>query len=337
MSSETPPNKPPTASAIPPPDLSWVATLLGFLGLSLSYYGNFFGLAPPRASLLLLVSLSVFCVGVILHIVRFSQKGPYYAAAGAVGITILVGAPLYIVLGSPSPQDLIAAITQGDARTIWAAGLLVLVLVLALGTRRLIHIRIISPPLDRPDEINRKILTLLQQEGPLTDEQLSEKLERRVGPRACRERIKLLRERNYLRGPYYMLQSQHLQRLGVGHLCFITVKLKDTSVEIINEFQNFAKDDKRILEIHSLPLGADADAHDYIMKVRLSDRTDVRRMAGRFEPFITDLTTFDVVQTIQERTAIDLTYKDEVPVQDALSARPRFASRFFPFSFLARG
>jgi DNA-binding Lrp family transcriptional regulator len=259
-------------------------TAVGFLGLAAGYCATVSGSFLPEAPSVLLTSLSVLCLSGILHIVWFSQKGQPYAVAAAVCFLILNAALFHALLNSSGTRDIVALTTEGseDATKLWVAGaILVLALTLVAWMRRP------SIP-DELKDIDYGVLEKLQGEA-LTNEELIKSFGRRV------HKVQFFKRQKYIDGPVYILGRDRLNDLGVGNLCFMTVKLSDKSRENVTKFIDRVTNDWRIIEAYSV-LG-----DDYLMKVRLPDETAVVPMAEDFASLTANLTTIHVLKRIHDK------------------------------------
>ncbi len=124
------------------------------------------------------------------------------------------------------------------------------------------------------DEIDRKILCILQKEGRLPNARLAERVG--LSPPSVLERVRKMEERGVIRG--YMAQVEE-ELLGMKATVFVSVTLSFHNAEAINNFQRTILDMPEVIEAHHVT-GED----DYLLKVVLPD-------IGAYESFLLDKLT----------------------------------------------
>lgn len=120
-----------------------------------------------------------------------------------------------------------------------------------------------STDLDRTD---RRILDVLQADGRITTTDLAQRVN--LSPTATAERMKRL-----MREGYILRFSAELdpERLGLGLLVFVQVKLDRTTPDVFDAFAQAVKRVPQVLECHMV-----AGGFDYLVKARVSDMTAYR-------------------------------------------------------------
>lgn len=116
------------------------------------------------------------------------------------------------------------------------------------------------------DEMDRRILSLLQQDARLPNAEIA----RRVGmaPSATLERLRKLEERGVIQGYEVRLDPR---KLGLGLTAFIYVRSQDKAGEL--DTGDRLKVHPNVLEVHHIA-GEDC----YLVKVRATDTEDLGRL-----------------------------------------------------------
>lgn len=120
------------------------------------------------------------------------------------------------------------------------------------------------------DRFDQKILKELSREGrlPVTD------LAKRVGlsKSPCQVRLKRLQAEGYIRGYKAVIDQA---KLGLEHIAFVEVKLKDTTEQALSAFNDAVRAVPEIEQCHMI-----AGAFDYLLKVRTKDIASYRAILG---------------------------------------------------------
>jgi Lrp/AsnC family leucine-responsive transcriptional regulator len=156
------------------------------------------------------------------------------------------------------------------------------------------------------DEMDRRILSLLQQDARLPNAEIA----RRVGmaPSATLERLRKLEERGVIKGYEVRLDPR---KLGLGLTAFIFVRAQWGKAEV--DPGERIKQNPNVLEVHNIA-GEDC----YLVKVRATDAEDLGRMLERdFKslPGVVSTRTTIVLGTLKESTRIPV--PEEVGIQIA--------------------
>lgn len=120
------------------------------------------------------------------------------------------------------------------------------------------------------DKIDRKILSILQEDGRIAAVGLSERVG--LSPTSTGERLKRLQREGYIEGYGARLDPK---RLGFGLLVFVEVLLDKTTPDIFERFAKAVRAAPDVLECHMV-----AGGFDYLVKARLSDMAAYRRFLG---------------------------------------------------------
>ena len=146
-----------------------------------------------------------------------------------------------------------------------------------------------DPVLDRTD---RRILALLQQDGRISNVKLAEAVH--LSPTATLERVRRLTEQGYILG-YRARLDPH--KLGAGMLVFVEIILDRTTETVLEDFRKAVRDQPEIMECHLV-----AGGFDYLLKLRVADMEDYRRVAGRVLwrlPGVRETRTYAVMEEVK--------------------------------------
>ena len=146
------------------------------------------------------------------------------------------------------------------------------------------------------DEMDRRILSLLQQDARLPNAEIA----RRVGmaPSATLERMRKLEERGVIQGYECRVDPR---KLGLGLTAFIFVRALDKGEHDAGER---LKQHPNVLEVHHIT-GDDC----YLVKVRVSDAEDLGRMLKtdfNALPSVQSTRTTIVLGTLKESSRIPI-------------------------------
>jgi Lrp/AsnC family leucine-responsive transcriptional regulator len=115
------------------------------------------------------------------------------------------------------------------------------------------------------DEIDRQILTLLQDDGRISNVELARRIE--LSPPATYMRVKNLEEQGYLRRYVALLNAE---KVGYDLMCFVEVTLQLHSLEQIQTFRREIQGMSEVLECHHV-----TGEYDYLLKVVVSNRKEL--------------------------------------------------------------
>ncbi|MFP4152572.1 MAG: Lrp/AsnC family transcriptional regulator [Alkalispirochaeta sp.] len=149
----------------------------------------------------------------------------------------------------------------------------------------------------RLDEVNRKILSILQRDGSITNADLARLIG--LAPASTLERVKKLEQSGAIR-KYSAIVDQ--EQVGLPITAFVEIAITDHSTEAVTEFSRHVKAIPEVLECHHV-----AGNNDFLLKVVATD------IAG-YERFILDriatlanigkITTVFVLSTVKRDGAI---------------------------------
>lgn len=149
------------------------------------------------------------------------------------------------------------------------------------------------------DKIDRKILKELQQNGRISNVELS----KRVGlsPTPCLERVKRLEKNNVIKSYTALLDPG---QLDASLLVYIEISLNRTSADVFERFNQAAIELDDILECHLV-----SGDFDYLLKTRVADMSAYRKVLSQTLlklPDIKDSRTYVVMEEVKYLTSINI-------------------------------
>ncbi len=147
------------------------------------------------------------------------------------------------------------------------------------------------------DEIDRRILRRLQEDGRITNQDLAKACN--LSPSACFDRTRKLREKGYI-AAYVALLDPHLTQRPL--LIFIEVMLNRTTGDIFRQFAEATRCQPDILECHMV-----AGGFDYLIKVRMKDMAAYRKFLAEElveMPGVRETRTYAVLEEVKSTTAL---------------------------------
>jgi len=149
------------------------------------------------------------------------------------------------------------------------------------------------------DQIDRKILEILQTNSNITNAQLS--IEIGLSPAPTLERVKKLENAGIIKSYHAVLD---MASVGLGVSTFVTVSLKGHNKENIAKFMDAIKGIEEVVECHHVTGQA-----DFILKIVAADIPAYQNL------MLEKMTTIEVVDNMQS-TIILSTFKDSkvIPV-----------------------
>ncbi len=151
-----------------------------------------------------------------------------------------------------------------------------------------------SPESVELSDVDRRIITLLQQNGRKTITDLARELGMSKTP--CQMRLKKLIESGVIRGFRAVVDPA---RLGLDHVAFVEVKLSDTREQALREFNMAVRRIPEIEECHMM-----ASHFDYLLKVRTADMRRYRKvMAEHISslPHVSGTSTFVAMEMVKDK------------------------------------
>ncbi len=143
------------------------------------------------------------------------------------------------------------------------------------------------------DRLDRKILKALQQDGRITNLELSERIG--LSATATAERQKRLQREGYIHGFSAQLDPV---RLGLGLLVFVQVKLDRTTGDMFDAFADAVTKAPEVLECHMV-----AGGFDYLIKARVRDMSAYRKFLSDSVlalPGVRETNTYAVMEAVKD-------------------------------------
>ncbi len=152
------------------------------------------------------------------------------------------------------------------------------------------------PELDRFD---RAILTVLAGEGRISITDLARRIGLSKSP--TQARLRRLEKEGIITGYRALFDPI---RLGLDHVSFVEVRLRDTRESALDEFNAAVATIPEIEQCHLI-----AGNFDYLMKVRTQDMSDYRRvLAEKIStlPHVANTSTYVAMQAVKENALSDV-------------------------------
>lgn len=149
------------------------------------------------------------------------------------------------------------------------------------------------------DQIDRKLLEILQADGRIANVELAERIG--LSPPSVGERLKRLQREGFIEG-YGARLNPH--RLGFGLLVFVEVQLDKTTPDVFARFADAVRDAREVLECHMV-----AGGFDYLVKARVADMTAYRRFLGEILlalPGVRETRTYAVMEEVKRDAPLPL-------------------------------
>jgi Lrp/AsnC family leucine-responsive transcriptional regulator len=126
-----------------------------------------------------------------------------------------------------------------------------------------------SPP-RALDRVDRRILRVLQEQGRISNVELSRKVN--LSPTPCLERVRRLESDGFIKGYAARLDAG---KLDMGLLVYVQVTLDRTTTTIFDRFRQGVLAIAEVLECHMV-----AGGFDYLLKLRVPDMAAYRAVLG---------------------------------------------------------
>lgn len=118
------------------------------------------------------------------------------------------------------------------------------------------------------DSMDRRILTVLQKRGRMSNAELSERVN--LSPSACHRRVQRLEKEGYI-SDYVALVDP--RRIGLPTMAFVEITLSGQADELLEAFEREVARVPEVLECHLM-----AGKSDYLLKVVAQDTDDFARI-----------------------------------------------------------
>ena len=149
------------------------------------------------------------------------------------------------------------------------------------------------------DRIDRKILSILQEDGRIANLKLAEAVA--LSPTAVLARVQRLTREGYILGYEARLNPM---KLGAGMLVFVEVLLDRTTPNVFDQFKAAVQVHPEIMECHLL-----AGGFDYLLKTRAADMNAYRVFAGNVLwqlPGVRETRTYAVMEEVKHSSHLHL-------------------------------
>lgn len=147
------------------------------------------------------------------------------------------------------------------------------------------------------DATDRRILTVLQKEGRITNAELSERVN--LSPSACHRRVQQLEETGFIAGYVALVDAR---RLGKPTTVFVEITLESQAEDLLDAFEREVARVPDILECHLM-----AGSADYLLKIVAEDTEDFARIHRRFLsrlPGVRQMQSSFALRTVVKTTAL---------------------------------
>lgn len=149
------------------------------------------------------------------------------------------------------------------------------------------------------DRIDRNILRELQKNGRISNVELAKVVGLSATP--CMERVKRLEKSGVIKSYTALLDPQYL---NATLLVYIEIRLKRTTSDVFERFNQEVKQLDEILECHLV-----SGDFDYLLKTRVSDMSAYRKVLNQTLlalPDIKDSRTYVVMEEVKYLTSINI-------------------------------
>lgn len=149
------------------------------------------------------------------------------------------------------------------------------------------------------DATDRRILTVLQKEGRVTNAELSERVN--LSPSACHRRVQRLEEEGYIAGYVALLDAR---KMGRPTTVFVEITLQGQADEVLDAFEREVARIPDILECHLM-----AGSADYLLKVIAQDTEDFARIHRQYLsrlPGVAQMQSSFALRTVLKTTAMSV-------------------------------
>lgn len=149
------------------------------------------------------------------------------------------------------------------------------------------------------DQIDRRILHVLQREGRLSNADLAERIN--LSPSACHRRVQRLEADGLIAGYVALLD---LRRMGKPTTVLVEIKLVSQAEEVLDAFERAVARVPDLLECHLM-----AGAADYLLKLVVADTEDFARVHRQYLtrlPGVAQMQSSFSLRTVVKTTAVSV-------------------------------
>ena len=150
---------------------------------------------------------------------------------------------------------------------------------------------------DQLDATDRRILTVLQQHGRMSNAELSERIN--LSASACHRRVQRLEGEGLIRDYVALLDAR---RIGLPSTVFVEITLSGQSDEVLDAFEKAVARIPNVLECHLM-----AGTADYILKCVAEDTEDFARIHRQYLarlPGVAQMQSSFALRTVFKTTAL---------------------------------
>jgi Lrp/AsnC family transcriptional regulator, leucine-responsive regulatory protein len=147
------------------------------------------------------------------------------------------------------------------------------------------------------DATDRRILTVLQKEGRITNADLSERVN--LSPSACHRRVQRLEEDGFIAAYVALLDTR---KMGRPTTVYVEITLQGQADDLLDAFEQAVAKVPDILECHLM-----AGTADYLIKIMAEDTEDFARIHRQFLsrlPGVRQMQSSFALRTVVKTTAL---------------------------------
>ncbi len=147
------------------------------------------------------------------------------------------------------------------------------------------------------DATDRRILTVLQKEGRITNADLAERVN--LSPSACHRRVERLQDDGIIAGYVALLDAR---KMGRPTTVFVEITLQGQADDLLDAFEREVARVPDILECHLM-----AGTADYLLKIMAEDTEDFARIHRQFLsrlPGVRQMQSSFALRTVVKTTAL---------------------------------
>ncbi|MBF0367916.1 MAG: Lrp/AsnC family transcriptional regulator [Magnetococcales bacterium] len=149
------------------------------------------------------------------------------------------------------------------------------------------------------DDLDRKILAILQEDGRIANADLAKKV--KLSPPACHARLKKLRETTVIQKTVALLDQEVI---GCSLTVFVEVSLQSQQAEALHKFEKAVRNSPVIQECYLM-----SGKTDYLLRIATWDMADfeeIHREILSKLPGVSDLRSGFTIRTISKKTSLPL-------------------------------
>lgn len=147
------------------------------------------------------------------------------------------------------------------------------------------------------DPTDRRILTVLQKQGRISNADLSEKVN--LSPSACHRRVQQLEKSGIIRDYVALLNAR---KMNVSTTVFVEITLSGQADEVLDAFEKAVARVPEVLECHLM-----AGTADYLLKVVADNTEDFARIHRQYFarlPGVAQMQSSFALRTVFKTTAL---------------------------------